>query len=124
MNFFIRPRTYVKYARPFFIGEGIMISKIKITKDGRLVGDKWKEEERKYDKGKDITDSFLLYFDRKCTLEEGVTLKSLCLLIRNVNIYSFLSPIFTRSPGWLKEFVVVGLDKSFIEKNLDHVVLK
>ncbi|KKM66175.1 hypothetical protein LCGC14_1483880, partial [marine sediment metagenome] len=100
-----------------------MVINIKITKDGRLVGGMWNDKIREHVK-EDITNSFLLYFDYECALEEGVTLKSLCLLIKNINMYPFLSPLFTRGPGWLKEFVDEGLSKPSKEKSVDHIVLK
>jgi len=100
-----------------------MMDNVKITKDGRLVGDKWDGDRREYERDIDLTDRFLLYFDNHCELDEGVTLKSLCLLVKNMDMYPILSPLFTHGPEWLEEFVDEGLNGPAEEKSVDHIVL-
>jgi len=101
-----------------------MIDNVKITKDGRLIGDRWDGDKREYDRDQDLTDQFLLYFDNHCELGDGVTLRSLCLLIKNLDMYPILSPLFTHGPEWLKEFVDEGLNGTLEEKSVDHIVLR
>jgi len=100
------------------------ITNIKIKSGGRLVCDIYNKNTKNVDRDIDITKSALFYINRECKIEKNITLKDLFLLVRNIDMYEVLSPIYTSSACWLKEIIDEGLDTIGINKDpLEKIIL-
>lgn len=97
----------------------------RISKGGKLIADEWiwnedfQSGENKI--GVDITKHTIYHMGDVCAAED-ITLKDILLLIENIDIYSTLSPMFTKGP-WLKEMIAEGLSGKKKELHMDSIRL-
>ena len=79
------------------------MEKLRISKGGKLIETKWHPEDRSY-KEHDVTDQAIRCLFETCSLEEGVTLKDVFLLL-NTELELFDAIL----GNWCKDIVTEGL---------------
>jgi predicted SprT family Zn-dependent metalloprotease len=87
---------------------------------GILKCDKYDETTKTWTRGVDATKAFLFALNYNCTLEHGLTLKDIFLLIDRVNLYDILSPMLTGGM-WLQDIVKEGLTEASDDTSLDNL---
>lgn len=83
---------------------------LKITKDGQLLMDVWSQSKKEWRRDVNATEKPEYCFNHVCKLDEGVTLRSICQLLENLDRFELLSPMLTNSPEWLREVVFECLE--------------
>lgn len=99
------------------------LKNFRISKGGRLLGDKWNPEERSWEENKDFTEQYLVRLDEECLIEEGVILKDVLQLLENINAYPILSPMLTNGP-WLADIVQEGMGVAKEQAHVDEIRLR
>lgn len=97
-----------------------MIDSFRIARGGRLLCDRWNSDERKREKGVDITDYIVYHLTDECTVEDGVTVGDIISLVEDKK--DFLSPLLTQGRDWLHQII----DESKIdggEQTLDKLYI-
>lgn len=96
---------------------------LRIIEGGKLLADEWNYDNEKQqghvEAGTDITDKAMYYMNEECELEDGLKFKDIMLLIKNIDKYDSLSPLFTGGL-WLKDLIDDGLsENNDFEKPID-----
>jgi len=103
-------------------------SDLRISSGGKLLADEWiyNEETKRgrMERGVDVTDKALFHLTQECSIEDDVVFKDILMLLESMDIYPFLSPLFTHGP-WLKGLVDEGLIPNLFdtEAPVDKIII-